>query len=539
VTDLEAVSAETHMPNAFDLSRRNTADDGKYVQGMHPGIRERWRKGFVQLMKFQSIEALEARCLFSLSPDGTDQWATYATLTHQDEAVSQFPLIDGTTVRVAVIDRGIDYTAPELGGSVAISKTVWGGENERDSSGVLLDDYGHGTTVASLIAASGYTLDGTYNQGLAPNSQIIDLKEESSADIKSALDYVIANATRLNIQVVDMTDFENDVQAGANDPTVYTSELQTLHTMGVYIVTPVGNTPGAPITDPALDPNVVGVGGIDQNNNIWGDTQRGAGLDLHAPGVNVTAPFYTQSSSAGFDQFDDNYDGTTSIVNSISGTSWSAAYVAGEAALIKQMDRTLTPDQVTQILQESGDPTPDSAPVDGITSYQRLNVLNAINETYQVADDRNHTNYSIKRAAPVAFKRGDAVLTGAKLIIGKSDVWSVTIPDTRTIVIKTDYAGPTKLPLVNLINTKGNSVGAVTSRGLRITVGPGTYYLYFQPTQSLVGTYGFDLTTVAVGAALAKAIPAVVSARASTVTSVDKDQDDVVLDKSDAGVFAK
>ena len=118
------------------------------------------------------------------NPNGSDPWVPYASLTAQDQAVAQYPFLDGTTVRVAVIDRGIDYTAPQLGGSIAINKTVIGGYNFRDGNNTqLLDDYGHGTTVAGIIAGSGYTDSGAYNQGIAPVTQILDLKQESSAGV--------------------------------------------------------------------------------------------------------------------------------------------------------------------------------------------------------------------------------------------------------------------------------------------------------------------------------------------------------------------
>lgn len=221
-------------------------------------------------------------------------------------------------------------------------------------------------------------------------------------------------------------------------------------------------------------------------------------------------------------------------------TQPAAAAPGWAAALIKQIDRTLTPAEIKQILEETGTPTPATSDVvDGITSYPRLNIAAAIARTYQVADDGNHANYNMKHAAPVAFTNGQAILSGAKLLVGKEDVWSVTIPDTRTIRVKTTYAGPTRLPLVNLINSQGVAVGAVTSRGLTTTVGPGTYYLYFNPTQSLVGTYGFDLATVSVGsarrrrrAAAAVAAPAAVFAAVQQATATSSDgphHDDAVL----------
>jgi hypothetical protein len=498
-----------------------------------------------------SLEPLEARQMLSTSPDGVDPWAPYATLTGQDQAVAQYPYVNGSTVRVAVIDRGIDYNMPQLGGGIGGSKTVWGGYNFRDGNSTqLLDDYGHGTMVAGIIAASGYTAAGAYNQGVAPDSQIIDLKQESSANIKAALDWVIANASKLNIQVVNITDFNAAVKPGAFNPPLYTRELRTLYRMGVFLVAPVGNSettqgPGAPIQAPASDPYVMGVAGLDQSGGLWNDSRRGAGAAILGPASQVTVPAYTRNpASVGYDQYDDNYDGTTSLANNLSGTSFAAAYVAGAAALIKQIDRTLTDAQVRQILTETGTPTrARSDVVDGIASYPRLNIAAAIARAYQVADDPNHANYNMKHAARVAFKGGQAILSGAKLLVGKEDVWSVTIPDTRTVRVKINYAGSTKLPLVNLIDSKGAAVGPVTSRGLTATVGPGTYYLYFNPTQSLVGTYGFSLTTTAEGSTRARraavAAPASAFATAKPTTSeVVHRSDDLVLGRSAASVFA-
>jgi hypothetical protein len=99
---------------------------------------------------------------------------------------------------------------------------------------------------------------------------------------------------------------------------------------------------------------------------------------------------------------------------------------------------------------------------------------------------------------------------------------------------------------VNLINSRGQAIGPVNSRGLTTTVGPGTYYLYFDPTQSLVGTYGFSLTTLSVGSPgvrRATATPAAafatshVSVAASSADTVHS-HDDVVLGTSNASVFA-
>src|SRR5947208_2218432 len=83
-----------------------------------------------------TFESLEARQLLSTSPDGVNPWAPYASIIGQDQAVAQYPFLNGTTVRVAVIDRGIDYNFAPLGGGIGPSKTVLTGVNFRDNSGI-------------------------------------------------------------------------------------------------------------------------------------------------------------------------------------------------------------------------------------------------------------------------------------------------------------------------------------------------------------------------------------------------------------------
>jgi hypothetical protein len=210
---------------------------------------------------------------------------------------------------------------------------------------------------------------------------LIEFKQESSRDIKAALDWIINNAATYNIQVINLTDFVTDVEPDAADPTVYNWELQQIHDMGIYIGTPVGNGAATygdnlPIDYPALSPYVVGVGGVNQQGQFYADSRRGNGLDVLAPAENVTLSYYIKNpNSTGFDAEDDNYDGTAAIVPYAVGTSWASAYTSGVAALIKQVNQSITPDQILQIMQQSGTPVTD--PSSGI-SYPMINVDAAV-----------------------------------------------------------------------------------------------------------------------------------------------------------------
>ena len=317
-----------------------------------------------------------------LFPPAGSAWVPYAQMLGQDVAANQFPTLNGSGIGIAIIDRGIDYNIPQLGANKIVYQY-----NFRDGNSNGLDDYGHGTGVAGNIAANGWTYNGQYDQGVAPGANLIDLKQESSAGIKQALDWVIANHTAYNIQVVNITDFITDVLPGAWNPTLYLPELQTIYNLGIFISSPVGNGealygPNVPIDNPALSPYVTGVGGVDLTGQFYVDSKRGPGLDILAPASNVTMPYYSKNpNSVGYDQYDDNYDGTAVTTGYGSGTSWASSYVAGTAALLKQISPTFTPAQIQQIMQQSGTPVLD--PTNNVY-YSRLNIEAAIQLAYKM-----------------------------------------------------------------------------------------------------------------------------------------------------------
>jgi subtilisin family serine protease len=63
---------------------------------------------------------------------------------------------DGTGVKVAILDTGIDTTHPDLVGKVVASQDF-----VPDDAGIT-DHFGHGTHVASIIAGSGAASGGKY-----------------------------------------------------------------------------------------------------------------------------------------------------------------------------------------------------------------------------------------------------------------------------------------------------------------------------------------------------------------------------------------
>src|SRR5206468_2786847 len=101
------------------------------------------------------------------------------------------------------------------------------------------------------------------------------------------------------------------------------------------------------------------VSATDQSDTLWGSSNHGADTFIAAPGVGVTA--------------DDTGGGTTSVT----GTSASAAMVAGAAALLKANDPSASNPVIDGRLARNADPAGTASE----TGNGRLNVARALADT--------------------------------------------------------------------------------------------------------------------------------------------------------------
>jgi lactocepin len=106
------------------------------------------------------------------------------TLIGADTAWSD-PGVDGTGMYVGILDTGVDYTHPDLGGGWGV-KVVAGYSFEEGISDPM-DCNGHGTHVAGIIAANGLV------KGVAPEAKIVFAKIVQGCE-GSAWDTTIAEA---------------------------------------------------------------------------------------------------------------------------------------------------------------------------------------------------------------------------------------------------------------------------------------------------------------------------------------------------------
>ena len=116
-------------------------------------------------------EPLEARLLLAGEP-----WGNFPNLIKQSNAIGHYPNINGSGQSIAIIDTGVDYKHPALGGGFGPGYKVVAGYDFVDDDPDPMDQDGHGTGIAGIIGANDFVYNGNHYRGLAPKANIIALR---------------------------------------------------------------------------------------------------------------------------------------------------------------------------------------------------------------------------------------------------------------------------------------------------------------------------------------------------------------------------
>lgn len=187
----------------------------------------------------------------------------------------------GKGVTICFIDSGFyphpDLTAHknrikayvDIASSKRVAKTPPSNKTENNSA------LWHGTMTSVVCAGDGYLSNGLY-KGIASGAELVLLKvmkEEgkiTTANIVKALQWVLTNHKKYGIRIVNMS-------LGDDLPTSYKeSEVDKLASLlfeqGIIVVAAAGNDEYAAIKPPANSPDVIAVGGIDDENRLNGES---------------------------------------------------------------------------------------------------------------------------------------------------------------------------------------------------------------------------------------------------------------------------
>lgn len=225
----------------------------------------------------------------------------------------------GKSIKVAVIDSGI-AKHPDL--------KIAGGINTIDG-GSYLDDNGHGTHVAGVVAAIGVAGKVT---GTAPEVDLYAVKALDKngdgfvSDIVEGIDWCIKN----RMQVINMS----FGLLGSESSGTLHNAVRRAYSQGIVIVASAGNSgrSSGQIDEPASFAETIAVAASTRSNKIASFSSRGKGIGLTAPGQHILSTWLNQ-----------NYI-------KLSGTSMSAPHVAGGAALLLADKSGLSPSAVKRRL---------------------------------------------------------------------------------------------------------------------------------------------------------------------------------------------
>jgi subtilisin family serine protease len=299
-------------------------------------------------------------------------------------------LAHGMNVTIAVIDSGIDARHPELANTISDSF---------DALGSKEGPHVHGTGIAGAIAAHARLM------GSAPEARILAIRAfAATAGSAESSSYVIIKS--LNYAVLHGAQIVNMSFAGPKDPLIERGIIATAE-RGVLMIAAAGNAgPKSPPLYPAANPKVIAVSGTDAQDRVFAASNRGSHIALAAPGTDVFLPAP-----------DGKYQMT-------SGTSFSAAYVTGVAALMLERNPALKPNEVRAILvntaRDLGAPGRDDlfgageadafAAVTAATNAPAVPVA-AVPGKPAVAPDRNDDSVSRALAGPAAAMASEKSVT--------------------------------------------------------------------------------------------------------------------------------
>jgi len=305
----------------------------------------------------------------------------------------------GSGVIVGHMDSGVNYNHTDLadhmwdGSGAGYPNHGYDFSNNDDDP---MDDHGHGTQTAGIVAGDGTSGS---NTGVAPDAQIMALKiyPGTSTEMGQAIQFALNHNADLLSCSIGWEDPSNSIKnwCRGQSSTVYAAGIvwcnaagngRTVPPYGHYAVPQDINSP-ADCPGPYYAPNggnsaSIAVGATDVSDNVaswssYGPTHWNTGTytdypyppglikpDLAAPGVGVKSLDHATNNGYDFN---------------ISGTSFAQPHLAGMIALMLEKESALLPRQIDSIIQEYGVIDIETPGRDNLSGKGRIDALMAVN----------------------------------------------------------------------------------------------------------------------------------------------------------------
>jgi hypothetical protein len=230
-----------------------------------------------------------------------------------------------TQVNIYVIDTGVRTTHQEFGGRAQFAFDTFVDENFPIPN--TTDCHGHGTHVASLAAGATY--------GVAKTARIYGVRtldctgNGTTENIANSIDWVAQNAVAPAVA---------NMSIGTAPSLLIDAATRNLVAQGVVVVVAAGNdTSDAVDSSPARVSTAITVGATTSIDTRAWFSNYGTGVDIFAPGESVLAAGISSDTATA----------------TFSGTSMASPIVAGSVALLRALRPSLTPEQISLLLQSN------------------------------------------------------------------------------------------------------------------------------------------------------------------------------------------
>jgi hypothetical protein len=269
----------------------------------------------------------------------------------------------GKGITVYIMDSGILTSHQEFQGRASLGF---------DPSGLFLQDCnGHGTHVAGIVGGA--------TTGVAKGVNLVSVKVLGAYDpnfpcanwgpysqMIAALDWIASNA--LKPAVVNMS-----IQGGKS--LALNTALDNVFYSGIPVIVSAGNySDDASFYSPASAEKAYTIGASNTFDNRTVFSNVGNSVKIFAPGENIRS----------------SYIGSNSSYTNLSGTSMSAPYVTGVAALFLETNPSASPQQVYDFLTETS--TKNKITISGSLNNHLL--FSGLNPSGAGSIDPNRVNYA-------------------------------------------------------------------------------------------------------------------------------------------------
>ena len=461
---------------------------------------------------------------------------------------------NGSGVSIAIVDSGVDYTHPRLGGGgFPNAKVIGGYDFGSGDADPRATGNAHGTACAG-IAAGDLGTSGDYIGGVAPNAKIYALKitsgssgSASDSDIIAAWDWCVThkNDDPANPILVISTSFGGDRYTSACDvgQSIYFIAANNAVAAGITVLASSGNEGYCnAMSSPACVSSVISVGAVYdsgyassttfcvevescvskfQDGNCfsgWGHSEppqadRVTGYSNTAGFLDILAPSHRAYTTdiVGNDGYNTgDYD------TGFGGTSAACPYAAGAVAALQSAARAtqgrfLMPAEVRTILAMTGDMVTDvkntsirkprvnlGRAIESLGQSRSFTIFNEGNahlNVTSIAADASAPWISLMPQAPFSVAPGGAQIVAVSIDPAQAPAG---ISTRRLLVVSDDadespYPGGVSITVTN-VDTRPQISSALSGTQFVVSWTTNSVGYILQSSDSIAGTWGIVAT---------------------------------------------